>query len=299
MFTEDQVHFICRRGPTCEGVQDAALSELPFNEHTCLGPRTFKHVPGMYLPAILTHVSAYARRSLSYESDGLKAFRGILSKSQSASYWGVQIFKIDPASQTEIDSTQDRASAAFHRGFALGLCWSTFAGPTGKSPGLPSWSWVSSFYRYVRHWHRLTNMFDDDLWHDEASLESCAEIFLHDPACSEQQSVSAITTSAELGSRVIPEISPYIWIRSLVYNIPVESWAKLRNYVKWDCGGKPTKLEVPLDLILLVRVARCWGWYMVFSTEEDTAYRVGLARLYNWWPDLLGMGYEERTINVG
>ena len=38
LLAEDQVHFFCETGKTCEGIEEAALSDQPFRFHRCLNP---------------------------------------------------------------------------------------------------------------------------------------------------------------------------------------------------------------------------------------------------------------------
>ena len=38
LLAEDQVHFFCKTGKTCEGIEEAALSDQPFRFHRCLNP---------------------------------------------------------------------------------------------------------------------------------------------------------------------------------------------------------------------------------------------------------------------
>jgi hypothetical protein len=302
VFTDDQVHFICRRGTTCEGVEQAVLSELPADERRCLDPRILHEDTRLDAPTFHRHLSAYSKRTLSYDIDGLNAFRGILSRSQSATYWGVPIFKSDSAPDSAIVGAQHRALTPFHQGFSVGLAWATGYDSTGRRHGLPSWSWVSSRDGDV-HYQPMSFMTrNDDLWYDHSKIECCAEVFLQDPANSDQQSISARTNSTGVGSHVIPEISPYIYIRSVVKAIPTEVWSEFRKHVSWDCGEQPESLKKPLELILLfcTKEANFGSCYMVIATEGDTARRVGLVIGVNRTEvESLVTVHEMKTIKVG
>jgi hypothetical protein len=80
---------------TCEGVQEAALSDLPFEKRRCLDVETFDSLCVARDPTFVRQLSAYTKRVLSYDSDRLNAFRGLLSRSQVSSYWGVPIYDTD------------------------------------------------------------------------------------------------------------------------------------------------------------------------------------------------------------
>ena len=130
VLAEDRVHFICRQGTTCEGVEEDVLSQLPFRRHRSLDPKILDYrdnlnhssVTRQLAPTFERHHAAYSKRVLSYDSDALNAFRGVLSQSSLQSYWGVPIVKICNFQGMKM-STEEAALADFNLGFSLGLCW--------------------------------------------------------------------------------------------------------------------------------------------------------------------------------
>lgn len=116
-------------------------------------------------PPFARHLSSYARRYLSFESDMINALRGILSRSPLASYSGIPIFKSNPNFLSHIKSAElDHVLRAnFSQEFVLGLRWHSRTPPratdpsirgscdptvpSAKRPGFPSWSWVSTLGR--------------------------------------------------------------------------------------------------------------------------------------------------------
>ena len=302
VFTDDQVHFICGRGTTCEGVQEPVLSELPLDKRRCLDPRILNRDTRLDAPEFVRHISGYSNRALSYDSDGLNAFRGILSRSQTSTYWGVPIFKFDSAPGSAIVNAQHRTSDPLPEGFSVGLGWCAWSQSNARSHELPSWSWVSCREGEISYDHIIDSNSDNDLsdlWYDRSSLECWAVVFLQDPANSDQQSIPARTNSTGAGSHVMPEISSYIYIRSIVKAIPVQAWSEFRKHVSWDWGEKPESLKKPLEIILLFRKRRKIACYMAFSTEGDTSHRVGMAQFEPIVEESLATVHEMKTIKVG
>lgn len=133
ILVDDQVHFICRRGMTCEGVEESALSHLPFAKRRCLDFGILENLQMTRQPAFIRQLSAYTRRKLSYDSDILNAFRGILSRSQLASYWGVPVYSTDTIPDLTVEGTEVEDPGALHVGFLLGLCWEAPSALTGTN----------------------------------------------------------------------------------------------------------------------------------------------------------------------
>lgn len=110
-----------------------------------LSPKT----PGMVPREFMDHVKEYSTKKLTYRSDTLNAFRGILNVFEKAkrpvySFWGLPIFL------TDIDisrsSTQMKTSWSRSTRFAFHLFWSAstyrFQGFARGEVSFPSRSWV-------------------------------------------------------------------------------------------------------------------------------------------------------------
>jgi hypothetical protein len=145
VFTEEQVFYQCRETQICESLYHprtiegrlgcpfpgAAFPELLAREHWEDEYITFPHL-----------VSIYSRRNLSFESDILSAFNGILKMFETSTYqiycaWGIPILlnSSSPDSET-IAEKQTRLM----KSFANGLRWQS--GPAKRRHGFPSWSWT-------------------------------------------------------------------------------------------------------------------------------------------------------------
>lgn len=80
------------------------------------------------------HVTEYSRRALTYETDSLNAFRGLLARTPLFSHYGIPI---DSISVPDLDQTADDFAAAF----AVGLWWTSPYLLTRKHLFL-SWTWA-------------------------------------------------------------------------------------------------------------------------------------------------------------
>ena len=143
-FTRHQVYFVCREQTLSETLpaepdsgwiphimNSTRLNASLFGEHTSIPNGLFRDR--------LT----FTKRALTYESDVLDAFRGILSRSSFQTFWGVPIAPHNSAIDPDV-------------GFALGLLWvrrperslprhlpSGQGAPYRRREEFPTWSWTS------------------------------------------------------------------------------------------------------------------------------------------------------------
>lgn len=302
ILVDDQVHFICGRGRTCEGARESMLSQLPYTKRRCLDPGILENVRSR-LPTFSRQLSAYTRRELSYDSDMLNAFRGILSRSQLVSYWGVPVYSMDHPPELMSSDTGASGLSVFHLGFMLGLCWeapSAWAG--SKRQGFPSWSWVSNRGPIEYPAAFDGNSKDDELWVDRSTVKTSVEVFLDNPSTHAEGDASHMADISGKTLRLIPGRSPFIYIRSIVRAIPVEYWPQWQGRVIFDCGKEPEQVESPMELILLISRQYQLGlvhYYMIVTFSEDVAHRVGLAHILEDKEDLLLTVHESKIIKVG
>jgi hypothetical protein len=153
IFTEHQAHFVCSAMTCCESlltaVDDICIGqgERPI---TLRNSDLFSTVVDFWRPVspwsqtllgqLLDHIYSYSTRTLTYQSDGLNALRGILSRWPFHSYYGTP-FGADDA----IDMAEPLKSPEHQLGFLRTLFWRCrYNAPRKSRPGFPSWSWVSS-----------------------------------------------------------------------------------------------------------------------------------------------------------
>ena len=137
-FTKDQVYFVCRSTYESEAVERRFLSSDQYQETlepTLLGYADYLDVhrrpndPDLFFR---DHINAYTSRSLTFDSDGLNAFEGIIKFGHTKSVWGIVSYCSDVS----------------ELGFAVGLAWFGTRDPPGGGPlrrraCFPTWSWVS------------------------------------------------------------------------------------------------------------------------------------------------------------
>lgn len=133
-FTEDQVYFECHVESHMETLKQAVIhpeigapsiipSDMRLNRGKC--------------PKFLRYLEEYSKRELTYPSDALNAFLGVLRSFETQKglfrhYWGVPIMPFCSGSE----------SACALEGFLRGLCWSSSESKTTRRPQFPSWSWA-------------------------------------------------------------------------------------------------------------------------------------------------------------
>jgi hypothetical protein len=171
IFTEKQVYFECGGATFMETVAepeeimfaqaDAAIKrEIHYSNTGTLLDTRHRLFPADYLsqisedPWLIQHrIAEYTARSLTFESDTVNAFLGILEHFRNpecsiSHVWGVPVLWSSAAKWSAME------------GFATGLCWIGFFPTTQvieRRFGFPSWSWAgwkmpispkSYFYRY-------------------------------------------------------------------------------------------------------------------------------------------------------
>jgi len=135
VFTEEQVYYECWTMNRREAVD----LQIYATEINLFSPKPGLRSPGAGGRAILQTIAAYTARKLTYESDILKAFEGVLRAYMQAepairSYWGI------PVLPSTYEVPGDPAYT-LTQGFLSGLCWHT-SSPGTRRPGFPSWSWA-------------------------------------------------------------------------------------------------------------------------------------------------------------
>ncbi len=143
-FSESQVYFVCNQDTWSEAVPfgpsrsslTRLLNSQPLDA-ALFGSNT--SIPAGYFYDRLE----YSKRNLSYDSDILDGFRGVLRRSSFAIYWGIPF-------------TLRNSSVDANIGLALGLLWmrrpqwtisshiqTAWRRRSSRRPGFPTWSWAS------------------------------------------------------------------------------------------------------------------------------------------------------------
>ncbi|KAF2635610.1 HET-domain-containing protein [Massarina eburnea CBS 473.64] len=129
-FTEDGVSLLCHSSHQTETVPRLASHQI---SGLTLNLTIFKAVTGDKRPCFRSFVNQYQKRQLSYDTDALDAFKGLLSLAPTQSYFGILL----PVGSVHYTNTC--------LAFVYGLLWlveDPKKQPVQYREGFPSWSWV-------------------------------------------------------------------------------------------------------------------------------------------------------------
>lgn len=165
--TPDQAFLTCLRGTASETLPTPIpcdlQNELPwdrnyFNPSMITPPEQRARKTRVNKSTLQAHLTAYRTRSMTYRSDALNAFKGILTRSGLLSWWGVPL-------RPDVRTTENELIA----GFTCGLCWvvrpetKLLTTPGSSACDFPSWSWVSHASRSIELECPL-NLYSDQLY---------------------------------------------------------------------------------------------------------------------------------------
>jgi hypothetical protein len=116
--TDLQVYFVCAGMTCCEALTGGTDRSLGSNDARILSADIFgQNKPGPALRRFADHVKHYTCRNLTFESDILGAFRGLLSRSKCRSYYGIPISPSNFAPSVAL--SEDEVNLGFARGLYL------------------------------------------------------------------------------------------------------------------------------------------------------------------------------------
>ncbi|OJJ73705.1 hypothetical protein ASPBRDRAFT_513854 [Aspergillus brasiliensis CBS 101740] len=247
-FTDFQVYFMCGESTHCESTvlstahlspmataQTAAkptsndvLDSARFTHQKSQDPSYYSTTPSRQWP-FRTHLSHYSSRNLSYNSDAINAFRGILARSDYPTYYGIPFLFGGESCYTLASNPDFR--------FACALAWEPIYQPPriGTSNGddghlnqrseFPSWSWAGWIgqvsYNYFL-WVRRFPCAEEDLLPQELDGHLPVRIWVcldPDDSSSRISMKEFFLTNygkANKSKNVLPEISPFLQIECTV-----------------------------------------------------------------------------------
>jgi hypothetical protein len=143
-FTNHQVYLVCRQSTSSEALHTLSLDDSVSVLLNSASLDSAFFTPQVSLPG--THCQdrhIYSRKQLSFQSDVLDAFRGILQRSPFISFWGVPVVPFPAQMDANV-------------GFALGLLWcrrpewsldrhlvQDISSTMARRGEFPTWSWAS------------------------------------------------------------------------------------------------------------------------------------------------------------
>lgn len=154
-FTNIQVYFVCAKMTCCEavisGIDDMTLRSP--SKSKVLNSKIFNKItPITGMDYLSNHITQYSSRNLSFDSDALDAFRGVLSRANFYSYYGIPI---GPTTMRGPGPFAYSTAKEVNAGFTEGLFWlpvrthdesisfymDVFNFVSRRSE-FPSWSWT-------------------------------------------------------------------------------------------------------------------------------------------------------------
>lgn len=299
-FTEYQVYYICHGMTRCEVVsineplspdEDTTKPTLGTMNATIFGESEWDH-GGSLLHKFTGHVAEYSKRSLTYSSDILNAFRGLLSRSPLYNFCGIPIDVI-PGSESDYNS------ADFSIAFAVGLDWVPTQGVLSRNHQFPSWSWAGwkgsvHFVPQSEPWIPTckrnksdTIFYLEDTQGDQTTIEKVA-MALKDTKTISELSYSLVVEAQVLSVRLRTEGSSCSGIITTeVYAVHPESIHdhtsidNQRDYATFFGEHNYDRIETRTwDCVLMFRGN--WGqrMLMIIEWEGDVAIRVGTLTLW-------------------
>ncbi|KAK3392569.1 heterokaryon incompatibility protein-domain-containing protein [Sordaria brevicollis] len=240
IFTEHQVYFTCRAATWGEdNVADKEtfqIAELSSGEPGILGPQMFRQTrwhqawgSSSVDEKLDTHINKFCQRTLSCETDMLDAIRGLLSRSPWYTYYGMIVHKYQTAKEKlKWNRKPDPMTFITSLYFNFRPRGAHLSNVTRRA-GLPSWSWVGwkAPAGVDMAMHGL-NSFDDKAYFGKLEVEDKdgSLITMLDLLASHTRDLS----SPRRESRVIPELSRYIWIENVVIQVGFHLGGKYSHF---------------------------------------------------------------------
>jgi hypothetical protein len=291
-FTEYQAYFICRQMNRAEAVVLNVLSSRNNNIgiatdavgiiNASLFGGDHGNVDNSTFCDFTDHVTGYSRRALTYETDSLNAFRGLLARTPLFSHFGIPI---DAISVPRLDQTADDFAAAF----AVGLWWTSPYFTTRKHLFL-SWTWAEwqGTIQYCKVLGDITQEGKHALFEDVEWCRFDTQFLLED---------SQGHVSSEIGEAVLTCLGPNIITEELgVLNIESTAMSiqfdwrfesadplvrfKARDPQSFDESNHRRKWIKFWDCVLLFESTSGLQSLMILDWEGEVAHRVGNLQLH-------------------
>ncbi len=318
-FTTDQVYFACRDCTRAESIlQHPSKISDPSRETLEPGLMTLKHqidfrITYQGAPTLTHHIKEYTSRSLSYPTDGLRAFQGMLARLDHYSYWGVPF--------VSHDKTQDllqRGRAEYTRAFLKGMWWTCVGPIRGESviarrAELPTWCWAS----LVGEISCPDTLY---YWNERRDRRPTAAVLVEGFDGSLNDIFSLLESNVGQG-RVVKNRTRYLQVTAFVARVTVElnqatsPGSYYGAMVKLD-SSKTFRASISIDMFtdasLMARLEQdSWDVlalsaryeWLVLEWEGTTAYRVGKMSLYSMYAETqvqeVNLPGEIKTIRLG
>lgn len=263
-FTEEEAFFWCAEGAFCETVEDGTLAwepriladePGPFNLPTArqLPPRwTFSDYASL--------VVSYRSRQLTFQSDALAAFQGILS------------------SMEEVYKMNFLCGLPANADFWLAMLWQHNDLFSSRNPDFPSWSWAGWSGSVCLPWRH-------DFWTDFSPVFPETRFF------SAELPEGQISVNATVAPVLLKRGPPHRWQLQSIREEPIplieehlyrNSMAAFDRFlgVSHDFGEPGKDFARRAEAMLVTNVAYLpWAYVMLLKVEGGISYRLGPIKL--------------------
>lgn len=245
-FTEHQVYIVCRETTGSEAIPSktpscwmSSLLNSSRLDAALFGSRD--HIAdGVWRDRLV-----FSQRTLTYQSDILDAFWGILNRSQFVTFWGVPI-------------TPPKAAMDPHTGFALGLLWtrrpewaiashlkSAEKSAWIRRKNFPTWSWTSVTGEIFNDGCGKQSLFGAYLQADNhVSIQNDAYTHFQIYVGNKQMPLDKVLHQQQ--SYVLPEESPFLLVQGDVVRITLTNGKQ--SYKIQGCEHLPLEFWAAFDL---------------------------------------------------
>ena len=234
-FTEHQVYVVCPENTRSESLPSSpqSCSMTSLLNSSRLDGALFASQQTSIAEGFWRDRLAFSCRTLTYESDVLDAFRGILNRSQFYTFWGVPI--------VPLNATMDP-----HTGFALGLLWTRIPHwaiqrhlifhkdrPRIRRANFPTWSWTGLIGAISNDGYGGQSLFT--AYHEDDSRSSIqSDVYIQFEMYLGGKPIPLHEVLRQQPSNVLSEESPYLLVHGDVVHLTRIS--NFCEYCVWDRG---------------------------------------------------------------
>jgi hypothetical protein len=215
-FTKDQVYFACKMHLRSEAVEQKQIVDNGPNQEV-LAPKLMKLSEADTLPTtgnslffFHDHMREYTSRSLSWDSDALNAFKGIIASLDVYTYWGVPLTNTTSRTHVSIDKSQAV--------FAQNLAWVGKRVPPGgrairRRKSFPTWSWTS-----------LVDQIETKNKDDQNSVFlECSAFYVEDDTQNRLRLTDVLWNAQKEGTLIVPEYGRALLVEAMVTQVFLRS----------------------------------------------------------------------------
>ena len=198
-FTRYQVYFACKTHLRSEAVEQKSITHRD-RIREVLAPRLMSVTQQVNFamsnhlqPFFYGHIKEYTSRSLSWDSDALKAFKGIIASGDEYTYWGIPFTNAYPRQQISVITSE----CAFSQSLAwIGRRLPLGGGAIRRRKDFPTWSWIS-----------LADQIEtqDKDYNIHASVYKCSAFYVADETKKWLRITDVFRNAQERRTLIIPE----------------------------------------------------------------------------------------------